>query len=183
MSKSLNTGHSSKSQRCKNSRSRPKYAYTVGKTRTARSGLGDLIILSERSGYVCGACLLLLKRLDVRFFVPSPSLATPLTHHSQTTPLANSKCGCELNFLWLNQSSFQSYPQDIESTFMGFSLTCHCITEIRAKVDGLFRRAPSDLLENWRTYGDTVMWMQSRLTDLPDWLITSVNTLPKEDSK
>ena len=183
MSKSQNTDPLLKSRRFKRNRTHPKYAYTVVKTGTARSGLGDLIILDGQKEYVCGGCLLLLKHLDVRFFVPSRSLATRVTQRSRTSHFAASKCGCELNFLWLNQSSFLSYPHDIESIFMGFSLTCHCITEISAKVDGLFRKAPSDKPENWRSFGDTVLWMSSRLTDLPDWHITSLNTFTREEIK
>ena len=173
----------SKSPVTKRPRIHPKYAYTVVKTGIAHTAQGVPIILSERKRYVCGGCLLLLKTLDVRFSSPSPSLATHLTPPWRTTPFVASKCGCELSFLWLNQSSFPNSQRITESTFMGFCLTCHCITEIRELVDGLLRKGPNEKRENWPDYGDAVMWMQSKLTAHPDWHSISPSTSPKEQGK
>ena len=109
--------------------------------------------------------------------------AAHLTPPWRTTPFVASKCGCELSFLWLNQSSFPNSQRITESTFMGFCLTCHCITEIRELVDGLLRKGPNEKRENWPDYGDAVMWMQSKLTAHPDWHSISPSTSPKEQGK
>ena len=164
-------------------RIRQKYAYTIPETRIALLEHGAPIILTGREKYVCGACLLLLQRLDVRFLSPSRFEEMPLTHPLQTIPFAVSRCGCEISTLWQNHYSFPSSPQKEESTFMGFCLTCQCILEIRAKVDAQFPTAPNVKPANSPHYGQSVMLMSVKLTDLTDWHFISQSTSPKEEKK
>lgn len=162
---------------------RRKYAYTVPETRIAQLEHGVPIILTERDKYVCGACLLVLQRLDVRFLSPLRLEEMPLTQPMQTIPFAASRCGCEISTLWQNHYSFQNSLQKEESTFMGFCLTCQCILEIREKVDGQFITAPNAKIASSHNYGWSAMLMSAKLTDLTDWHFISPSTSPKEVMK
>ena len=87
-------------------KNRTKYAYTIPERGVLYSGLGDWIILGGRDKFVCGGCLLLLKTLDVRYYLRSPLMEMRRMPPMQMTPFVSSKCGCELSFLKRNQSLF-----------------------------------------------------------------------------
>src|SRR3989339_463551 len=147
----------------KSKKNHPKYAYMLPAKSVMCTGLGDRIILEGHGTYVCGACLLLLMNWDAHY---SSRLLLRETHRMppmRTIPFASSKCGCVLSIKESNLSLFPNSLQKGESTFMAFSLTCHCILEIRLKVDGLFHMAPSGKQENLLSYGERVMWMRKRL--------------------
>src|SRR3989344_8376767 len=166
----------SKSPKSRKKHSRAKYAYILRDEGVIYSALGDPIIFDGHGRYVCGGCFLLLKSMDVRFWLHSPLLETHQMPPMQMIPYAHSKCGCELNILLRSPYLFQSSPHVDESIFMAYSLTCHCLSEIRAKVSGVFRMEMSEKLVPSLSYGERVLWMQQKLTALDAWLITSVST-------
>lgn len=153
-----------------------KYVYVLPEKGVLYTARGDWIICAEQEKYVCGGCFQLLRILGVRSWSLSPSPETLLMHHSQTDLFASSKCGCEINSLMRSLSLFQSFPQEEESIFMGFSLTCRCISEIHAMVDAQFSTVPNAKPEFSLPYGERVLWMQEKLTVLQDWRITYRNT-------
>lgn len=67
------------------------------------------------------------------------------------------------------------YPK-AESLFMAFSLTCRCVSEIRAKVGITYPMEMKEKLEPLPNYGDAVSWMQKKLTGMSDWVITFPST-------
>lgn len=165
---------SSKLQKSK--RSRSKYVYTLPEKGVLYTEKGDPITLGERDKYVCGGCLLLLRTLGVRSWLRSPLLETHQTQPLQVIPFARSKCDCDLSFLMRNPSLFQNSPPRDEYIFMAFSLTCRCLSEIRAKVDGLLPWVTSVEPVSSQEFGVRVTWMRSKLMDLQHWLITYQNT-------
>ena len=183
MSQSQNMDSTSKLHAINGNRIRQKYAYTIPETRICRMENGVPIILSGRSAYVCGGCLLLLQRLDVHFLSHSRFEEMPLTQPMQTIPFAASRCGCEVSTLWQNHYLSPSSLQREESTFMGFCLTCQCILEIKEKVDGLFPTVPNGRIEHSPNYGWSALLMSDKLTGLTDWHFISPSTSLKEPEK
>jgi len=174
---------SSKSPRLRKNRTRAKYAYTLRDEGIPYSALGDPIIFEGPDRYVCGGCFLLLKSMDVRFWSRSPLPEMLRTLPMQMIPYAHSKCGCELNILLRNPSLYLNSLQGEGSTFMAYSLTCRCLSAIRAKVNGVFCMEMREKLGRLPSSGERVSWMRQKLTALDAWHITSVNTSPKEDPK
>lgn len=174
-----------KSLKSLNSRKRlpPKYGYVVLERGILYTNLGDPIIFAEPHKYVCGGCMLALRYLGCRSWLPSPSLETLPMLHTQTIPYATSKCGCAVNFLVRNPSLFLNSPLEVESTFMGFSLTCHCISEIRAKVNADFKTGRNAKREPWLPFGERVSLMSSKLTVLQHWQVIWPNTSPNAVEK
>lgn len=154
-------------------KSRPKYAYTLPEKGALYTALGDPIMLDGRRKYVCGACLLLLKILVVRSWLLSPLTAMHRMPHMQTIPFASSKCGCVLSIRMRNPSLFQNSPLAEGFTFMDYFLTCRCLSEIRATVDGLFSTGKNVKHEPSRSYGERVTLMRERLTVLQSWHVIS----------
>ena len=172
-----------KSPRSRKNRTRAKYAYTLRDEGVMYSALGDPIIFEGHGRYVCGGCFLLLKSMDVRFWSHSPLPETLRTLPTQMIPYAHSKCGCELNILLRSHYLFpNSHPGD-ESTFMAYSLTCRCLSAIRAKVNGVFRMEMSEKIVPSLSSGERASWMRHKLMDLDAWHITSASTSPKEVNK
>src|SRR3989344_4357468 len=132
-----------KSPKLKKSRAR-KYAYTVPEKGMLCTELGDSIILEGQNKYVCGACFLLLKNMDARSWLLSPLLGMRRTPPMQTILFARSRCDCELSILTPTLSLFPSSRPEDESISMVCYLTCRCLSEIRAKVDGLFRTVKNE---------------------------------------
>src|SRR3989344_8364112 len=162
-----------KSQKLK--KIRLKYAYIVPEKSVPYTVLGDPIILGVQNKYVCGACLLLLRNLDVRFWLRSPFVGMLQMPHMQMTPFAVSKCGCEMNLIMRNPSLFLNYHPGDESIFTGFYLTCRCILEIRAEVDGSFRTERNEKQGFLQNSGVKVMLTQQRLMALESWHFISVS--------
>lgn len=177
------TVRSSKSPGSGKSRTHAKYAYTLRDEGVMYTALGDPIIFEGPGRYVCGGCFLLLKSMDVRFWSRSPLPEMLPTLPMQTTPYAHSKCGCELNILLHSHYLFPNSLQGEESTFMAYSLTCRCLSAIRAKVNGVFRMEMREKLGRLPSSGERVSWMRRKLMDLDAWLITSASTSPKEVNK
>src|SRR3989339_729668 len=159
---------SSKSQKSKKSRVR-KYVYTVPEKGVLYTALGDPIILDGRNKYVCGACFLLLKNMDARSWLLSPLLGMRRTPPMQTILSARSRCDCELSILTPTLSLFPSSLREGESTSMVCFLMCRCVSEIRAKVDGLFRTVKKESQEHSLDFGERVTWTRSKLTALESW--------------
>lgn len=174
---------SSKSPGSRRNRTHAKYAYTLRDEGVMYTALGDPIIFEGPGRYVCGGCFLLLKSMDVRFWSHSPLGETHQMPPMQMIPYAVSKCGCELNILLPNPSLYPNSLQGAESTFMAYSLTCRCLSAIRAKVNGVFRMEMNEKIVPSLSSGERASWMRQRLTDLDAWRITSASTLPKEDPK
>ncbi len=172
-----------KSPRSRRNRIRAKYAYTLRDEGIPYTALGDPIIFEGQGRYVCGGCFLLLKSMDVRFWSHSPLTAMHQMPPMQMIPYARSKCGCELNILKLNPSLFPNSLQGEGSTFMAYSLTCRCLSAIRAKVNGVFRMEMREKLEHLPSSGERASWMRQKLMDLDAWRITSASTSPKEAIK
>gem|GEM_PF-4945800 len=158
--------------RSRKSLGRKKYAYTIPEKGVMYSDVGDPIILDGHDKYVCGACFLLLRTLGVHSWLRSPLEATPRTLHMQMTPFAVSKCGCEINTLTPTPSLFPNSPQKEESISTAYSLTCRCLSEIRAKVDGLFPMDLKEPIELLQSSGERAMSTRHKLTALDAWLIT-----------
>lgn len=177
------TVRSSKSPRSRKNRIRAKYAYTLRDEGVMYTALGDPIIFEGPGRYVCGGCFLLLKSMDVRFWSRSPLPETLPTLPMQMTPYAHSKCGCELNILSRSHYLFPNSPHEEESTFMAYSLTCRCLSAIRAKVNGVFRMEMNEKIVPSLNSGERASWMRHKLMDLDAWHITSVSTSPKEEVK
>jgi hypothetical protein len=177
------TVKSSKSPRSRRNRTRAKYAYTLRDEGMMYTALGDPIIFEGQGRYVCGGCFLLLKSMDVRFWSHSPLLAMLPTLPMQMIPFARSKCGCELNILKLNPSLFPNSHPEEGSTFMAYSLTCRCLSAIRAKVNGVFRMEMREKIAPSLNYGERASWMRLKLMALDAWHITSASTSPKEATR
>lgn len=174
---------SSKSPGSRKKRTRAKYAYTLRDEGVMYTALGEPIIFEGPGRYVCGGCFLLLKSMGVRFWLRSPLPETLPMLPLQMTPYAHSKCGCELNILSRSHYLFPNSPQGEGSTFMAYSLTCRCLSAIRAKVNGVFRMEMREKIVPSLNYGERASWMRRKLTDLDAWRITSVNTSPKEATR
>ena len=174
---------SSKSPRSRRNRTHAKYAYTLRDEGVMYTALGDPIIFEGPGRYVCGGCFLLLKSMDVRFWSRSPLPETLRTLPMQMIPYARSKCGCELNILLRSHCLFPNSPQEAGSTFMAYSLTCRCLSAIRAKVNGVFRMEMNEKIVLSQSYGERVLWMRQKLTALDAWHITSASTSQKEVSR
>lgn len=174
---------SSKSPRSRRNRIHAKYAYTLRDDGVMYSALGDPIIFEGQGRYVCGGCFLLLKSMDVRFWSRSPLPETLRTLPMQMIPYAHSKCGCELNILKLNPSLFPNSHPEAESTFMAYSLTCRCLSAIRAKVNSVFRMEMNEKIVPSQSFGERASWMRQKLMALDAWHITSASTSPKEVNK
>ncbi len=170
-----------KSQRSK--KPRPKYAYVVAERSVPYTALGDPIIFGGQEKYVCGACMLLLKNLDVRFWSRSPLLEMHQMPLLQMIPYAFSKCGCELNMANHIHFSSRNYRQGDVYTSMALFLTCHCLSEIRALVDGLFPMERSEVPEFLRISGEKDMWMREKLTVLESWQLISPDISPRVENK
>ena len=172
-----------KSPRSRRNRTHAKYAYTLRDEGIPYTALGDPIIFEGPGRYVCGGCFLLLKSMDVRFWSHSPLPEMLRTLPTQMIPYARSKCGCELNILLRSLYLFPNSPQGDVSTFMAYSLTCRCLSAIRAKVNGVFRMEMREKLGRLPSSGERASWMRQKLMDLDAWRITSVSTSQKEAPK
>ena len=172
-----------KSPRSRKNRTRAKYAYTLRDEGVMYSALGDPIIFEGPGRYVCGGCFLLLKSMDVRFWSRSPLPEMLRTLPTQMIPYAYSKCGCELNILSRSHYLFPNSHPEAESTFMAYSLTCRCLSAIRAKVNGVFRMEMREKLGPSLSSGERASWMRHKLMALDAWRITSASTSPKEVNK
>lgn len=138
-------------------KNRPKYVYMLPEFGQMFTIPGDPIIFDAPERFVCGACLLLLKTLGARCWLPLPSMEMPQMPHMPVMPFADSKCGCTLLILRRSPSLFPNYLHADESTFMVCYLMCHCLSEIRAKVDGSFPMETSGKPASSLSFGDPRM--------------------------